>query len=291
MTQSQGYLEDINQLKASTILNLENLLAFSQQIIESTRFKHYMKAKSLIRYNTFSALYQRADSVLALTRINQGNAANVIVRSMWETLIEYDFINLLPSNTNLEIRLASESKQQLTILTDIQEIRAKYPYAETWQNEISDEAISKSIERRRSELLKFNRKYPNVNLKKYSTLHARLKEVDASVLAKNPRHRDLAQFDYRGFYSLLSMDAHSTVIGNAHNSRMHKNSRLEIRLEAPLYESVRTAQLAYTLFLKFLIEINKRQKLHAGRKLKEFKTIDKKHVADYAGLQKKYRFY
>lgn len=106
MTQEEEYIHDINQLKDEAITDLEGLLAFAKVLLESASFRHYMKVKTVVRYNTFSALYQRVDAVLALTRANQGNVANIVVRSIWETLTEYDFVNLETSNINLKIRLA-----------------------------------------------------------------------------------------------------------------------------------------------------------------------------------------
>jgi hypothetical protein len=100
MAQNTEYIRDINQLKDEAISDLEGLLGFAKELLSSASFRHYIKAKTVIRYNTFSALYQRADAVLALTRANQGIAANILIRSMWETMAEYDFINLETSNIN-----------------------------------------------------------------------------------------------------------------------------------------------------------------------------------------------
>lgn len=290
MTQSDEYIQEINQLKNDTISDFEELLTFAKELLSSAKFKNYIKAKTIIRYNTFSALYQRADAVLAMTRVNQGNAANIVVRSMWETLVEYDFINLQASNINLEIRLASESEQQLAIWTDVQRLRSTYPNAETWQKTISDDAIIRTIARRRAELSKFKQAHPSVNLNSYKSLILRLQEIDASSLSKNPNHRNLTQFDYRTFYSLLSSDTHSTVLGNMHNSRIEPKVSLEIRLDAPIYETVRSAQIAYKLLLKFLQNFNENQGLKKGEDLQPFRLADKKHNKDYERLQNKYQF-
>lgn len=290
MTQEEAYVRDINQLKGEAINDLEELLAFAKDLLSSANFRHYMRAKTVVRYNTFSALYQRVDAVLALTRANQGSVANIIVRSIWETLIEYDFINLEKSNVNLRIRLASESKQQLTTWTDIQRLRTTYPNAETWQATISDNAISKTIALRQSEQQKFRQAHPNIKLGDYNRLISRLEKIDNSNLSKNPDHKTLTQFDYRSVYSLLSFDAHSTIIGNMHNSRLEPKVSLEIRLDAPRYEAVRAAHVTYKFFVKFLQVFNRNQKLKKGTELKAFRDIDKVHDKRYRELQDKYGF-
>lgn len=290
MTRDEEYVRDINQLKDEVIADLEELLVFAKVLLASANFRHYMKAKTVVRYNTFSALYQRVDAVLALTRVNQGNVANIIVRSIWETLIEYDFINLETSNINLRIRLASESKQQLGTWTDIQRLRATYPNAETWQATISDDAISKTIALRQKEQQKFRQSHPGIDLRHYKTLISRLKKIDNSNLSKNPNYKTLTQFDYRSVYSLLSFDAHSTVIGNMHNSRLDPKVSLEIRLDAPHYETVRAAHVAYKFFVKFLQIFNQSQKLKKGVELKTFRDTDKEHDKKYKDLQGKYGF-
>lgn len=290
MTQNTEYIHDIHQLKNEAISELESLLVFAKELLSSASFKHYIKAKTVVRYNTFSALYQRADAVLALTRANQGNAANIIIRSMWETLAEYDFINLEASNINLEIRLASESKQQLSTWTDVQKLRLAYPNAETWKATISDKAIATTIARRKTELQKFSESHPNIKLDSYKSLLSRLKKIDDFNLSRNPDHKTLTQFDYRSVYSLLSGDTHSTVLGNMSNSRIEPKTSLEIRLDAPHYETVRAAHVAYKFLLKFLQDFNKNQKLKKGAELKAFRDIDKIHDNRYKELQDKYGF-
>lgn len=290
MTREEEYIRDINQLKDEAIVDLEGLLAFAKELLVSANFRHYMKVKTVVRYNTFSALYQRADAILALTRANQGSVANVVVRSMWETLAEYDFMNLETSNINLRIRLASESKQQLSTWTDIQRLRATYPNAETWQATISDDAISKTIALRQTEQQKFRQSHPGIDLRHYNTLISRLKKIDDSNLSKNPNYKTLTQFDYRSVYSILSFDAHSTVVGNMHNSRLEPKVSLEIRLDAPHYETVRAAHVAYKFFVKFLGIFNQSQKLKKGTELKVFRDIDKTHDKRYKELQDKYGF-
>lgn len=291
MTRNTDYINDINQLKDEAVIDFEELLKFAKEkLFSSANFKHYIKAKTTIRYNTFSAMYQRADAVLALTRINQGNIANIIVRSMWETTVDYDFINLETSNLNLEIRLASESKQQLSTWTDIQRLRATYPNAETWQSTISDAAITKTIALRKSELAKFNQSHPAVKLKSYMPLLGRLKSIDDHNLIKNPNFTTLTQFDYRSVYSLLSSDTHSTLLGNMNNSTMDPRVSFKIRLEGPLYESVRAAHVAYKFFVKFLQNLNRTQKLKKGAELRAFRATDKTHDNKYKELQDKYGF-
>ncbi|MDB5165822.1 MAG: hypothetical protein JWM00_712 [Candidatus Saccharibacteria bacterium] len=290
MTSETEYVRDTNQLRDEVISDLESLLGFAKELLESASYKHYVKAKTVIRYNTFSALYQRADAILALTRANQGNASNILIRSMWETLAEYDFINLEVSNINLKIRLASESKQQLGTWTDVQRLRAAYPNAETWKRTISDEAITRTIARRRAELEKFSESHPTIRLDSYKSLLARLKKIDDSNLAKNPDYKTLTQFDYRGVYSILSGDTHSTVLGNMNNSRIEPKAYLEIRLDAPIYETVRAAQTAYKFLVAFLQIVNRTQKLKKGVELKIFRDIDKSHDKKYIELQEKYGF-
>jgi len=290
MAQNTEYIRDINQLKVEAISDLESLLGFAKELLSSANFRHYIKAKTRIRYNTFSALYQRADGVLALTRANQGNAANILVRSMWETLAEYDFINLETSNINLEIRLALESKQQLKTWKDVQRLRSTHPNAETWKATISDAAITRTIARREDELLRFSRLHPGTNLDSYKSLFSRLKKIDESNLSKNPDYQTLTQFDYRSVYSLLSDDTHSTVMGNIHNTRLQPKVSLEIRLEAPIYETVRAAHVAYKFLLKFLQSFNRNQKLRKGTELKVRRDTDKTHDKKYKELQDKYGF-
>jgi len=290
MSKESEYVKDLNQLKDESIDDLEKLLSYSKELIGSAKFKHFIQAKTVIRYNTFSAMYQRADAVLALTRTNQGNVANIIVRSMWETLAEYDFINLKKSNINLEIRLATESKQQLSTWTDVQRLRSAYPNAETWKSTISDDAITKTIARRKSEQTRFSQTHPDININDYKSLLGRLKAIDESNLAKNPDFQTLTQFDYRSVYSLLSSDTHSTVLGNMNNTRIDPKTSLEIRLDAPLYEAVRASHVAYKFFLKLLQNINKTQKLKRGDELKHYRTTDKSHDIKYKQLQDKYDF-
>ncbi len=290
MSKETEYVKDLNQLKDESVDDLEKLLMFSKELIGSARFNHHIQAKTVIRYNTFSAMYQRADAVLALTRTNQGNVANIIVRSMWETLAEYDFINLKKSNINLEIRFATESQQQLSTWSDVQRLRSAYPNAETWKSTISDDAITRTIARRRSELARFGSKYPHINLNTYKPLLGRLKAIDESNLTKNPDFQTLTQFDYRSVYSLLSSDTHSTVLGNIHNTRIDPKVSLEIRLDAPLYETVRASHVAYKFFLRFLQNINRTQKLKKGVELKHYRATDKSHDITYKKLQDKYDF-
>lgn len=291
MAENPDYLKNINQLKDEAIADLEELLKFAkEELFTIASFNHYIKAKTIIRYNTFSAMYQRTDAVLAATRANQGNVANIIVRSMWETMVDYDFINLETSNKNLEIRLASESKQQLSTWTDVQRLRASYPNAETWQSTISDSAITRTIARRRAELIKFNQSHPTINLSALLPLLGRLKAIDDHNLAKDPNFGTLTQFDYRSVYSLLSSDTHSTILGNMNNSRMNPKVSLEIRLDAPLYESVRAAHVAYKFFVKFLQSFNRTQKLKKGNKLRLFRATDKTHDKKYRELQDGYGF-
>lgn len=290
MAQNTEYIRDINQLKDDAISDLEGLLVFAKELLSAANFNHYIKAKTVIRYNTFSALYQRADSVLALTRVNQGITANIIIRSMWETLAEYDFINLETSNINLEIRLASESKQQLSTWTDVQRLRSTYPNAETWRATISDAAIIRTIARRQVELLKFSQSHPNIRLDSYKSLLSRLKKIDDSNLSKKSDYQTLTQFDYRSVYSLLSSDTHSTVLGNIKNSRLKPKASLEVRLDAPIYETVRAAHSAYKLLLKFLQNFNRNQKLKKGAELIALRATDKTHDKQYKELQDKYGF-
>lgn len=290
MTREEEYIRDINQLKDEAIADLEGLLIFAKELLSSANFRHYVKAKTVFRYNTFSALYQRVEAVLALTKANQGIVANILVRSIWETLAEYDFINLETSNINLKIRLASESKQQLTTWTDVQRLRAAHPNSETWAATISDEAIARTITRRQAELANFNQSHPGINLNAYQSLLSRLKKIDESNLSKNPDHKALTQFEYRGVYSLLSFDTHSTVVGNMHNSRLEPKVSLEIRLDAPHYETVRAAHVAYKLFVKFLQDFNRHQKLKKGSEIKVFRDTDKAHDKRYKELQDRYGF-
>jgi hypothetical protein len=291
MAENTEYVREINQLKDEASSDLEDLLNFAkEELYSSANFNHFIKAKTIIRYNAFSAMYQRADAVLALTRVNQGNIANIIVRSMWETMVDYDFINLETSNINLEIRLASESKQQLITWQDVQRLRAAHPNAETWKETISDAAITRTIARRQAELAKFAQLHPHINLNSYQSLLSRLKAIDGSNLAKNPDYPTLTQFDYRSVYSLLSSDTHSTVLGNMHNSRVEPKVKLDIALGAPLYESVRATHVAYKFFLKFLQNLNRTQRLKKGAELKAFRAIDKTHDEKYKELQDKYGF-
>lgn len=289
-TNETDYLTDINHLKSEAILDLEELLTFSKELLSHARFNRYIKSKTVFRYNTFSAMYQRADAVLTLTQSNQGNVANIIVRSMWETLAEYDFVNLSPSNLNLEIRLANESKMQLSTWSEVQSLRSKFPNANTWQETISDQAITNTILRRRNELSKFALTHPNINLDSYRSFVARLKKIDETNLSKNPNFKTLTQFDYRSFYSLLSSDTHSTVLGNMDNTRLHPKKGLDIRLDAPIYETVRAAHITYTFLLKFLQEINHKQKLKKGNELKLLNATNRFHDKKYKELQEKYDF-
>jgi hypothetical protein len=291
MPENTEYIQDIGQLKDEAIVDLEGLLNFAKnELFSSANFNHFIKAKTILRYNAFSAMYQRADAVLALTRVNQGNVANIIVRSMWETMADYDFMNLETSNLNIEIRFASESKQQLSTWKDVQRLRAAYPSAETWQATISDSAITRTIARRQAELAKFARMHPGINLNFYQPFLGRLKAIDDSNLAKDPHFKTLTQFDYRSVYSLLSSDTHSTLLGNMNNTQIDPKVKLDIRLDAPLYESVRAAHVAYKFFLKFMQNINRTQRLKKGAKLKTFRAIDKTHDDKYTELQDKYGF-
>ncbi len=290
MADNEEYVKDINKLLDEATSDLEELLKFAKEMVSSAYFKGYIKAKTRIRYNIFSAMYQRADAVLAMTRANQGNAANIIVRSMWETLVEYDFINLETSNKNIDIRLATESRQQLATWTDVQKLRILHPNAETWRETISDDKISRSITRRKKELTKFKQDHPSINLDSYKSLLSRLKAIDEDNLSKNPDHKTLTQFDYRSIYSLLSSDTHSTILGNMGNSRIDPKISLEIRLDAAYYESVRAAHVAYKFLLKFLQELNRRQKLKKGSELRAIRTTDKQHDKKYKVLQDKYGF-
>lgn len=290
MIKEEKYIRDINQLKDEAIADLAALLVFAKALLSEVKFKCHIKTKTVLRFNTFSALYQRADSVLALTRANQGIAANMIIRSMWETLVDYDFMNLEMSNINLEIRLASESKQQLITWTDVQRLRLAHPNAETWKATISDAAITRTLARRQAELLKFSQLHPNVNLNLYQSLLSRLKKIDDSNLSKNPNYQILTQFNYRSVYSLLSGDTHSTILGNMNNSGSESKASYKIRLDAPIYETVRAAHVAYKLLVKFLQNFNRNQKLKKGTELKAFRTTDKEHDKKYEELQAKYGF-
>lgn len=286
----QEYLKEVTQLKEEAISDLEELLAFAKKLGSSATFKNYVRAKTIVRHNTFSALYQRADGVVALAKVNQGSAASILLRSMWETLAEYDFINLVPSNLNLEIRLISESKQQLANWTHIQQMRAAHPNAETWQAIISDSKISSTIALRQTELQEFSQKYPSINLPSYQALLSRLAFIDNARLAKNPNLKTLTQFDYRTVYSLLSGDTHSTVIGNAGNSRSQAKISREIRLDAPHHDTLLATHVAYTLLLKFLQNFNQLEKLKQGAELADRRAINRRHEKEYEDLQKKYKF-
>ena len=290
MTKESKYVKDLNRLKGEAIADLEELLDFSKELIGSANFKNHIKAKTVIRYNTFSAMYQRADAVLALTRANQGNVANIIVRSMWETLAEYDFINLEKSNVNLEIRLATESKQQLSTWIDVQRLRKAHPQAETWQSIISDTDISQTIALRQAELENFSRTHPNIKLSTYKTLFDRLKAIDDSNLSKDSNYHTLTQFDYRSVYSLLSSNTHSTVVGNMHNTKIDPKTSIDIRLDAPLYETLRATYFAYKLFLRLLQNINRQQRLRMGDRIKELRAIDELHDNKFKELQDRYSF-
>ena len=290
MTKESKYVKDLNRLKGEAIADLEELLDFSKELIGSANFKNHIKAKTVIRYNTFSAMYQRADAVLALTRANQGNVANIIVRSMWETLAEYDFINLEKSNVNLEIRLATESKQQLSTWIDVQRLRKAHPQAETWKSIISDTDISQTIALRQAELENFSRTHPNIKLSTYKTLFDRLKAIDDSNLSKDSNYHTLTQFDYRSVYSLLSSNTHSTVVGNMHNTKIDPKTSIDIRLDAPLYETLRATYFAYKLFLRLLQNINRQQRLRMGDRIKELRAIDELHDNKFKELQDRYSF-
>lgn len=169
-------------------------------------------------------------------------------------------------------------------------MRATYPNAETWQATISDDAISKTIALRQTEQQKFRQSHPDIDLYHYKSLISRLKKIDDSNLSRNPNYKTLTQFDYRSVYSLLSFDAHSTVVGNMHNSRLEPRDSLEIRLDAPHYETVRAAHVAYKFFVKFLGVFNHNQKLRKGIELKVFRDIDKVHDKRYRELQDRYGF-
>ena len=290
MTKESKYVKDLNRLKGEAIADLEELLDFSKELIGSANFKNHIKAKTVIRHNTFSAMYQRADAVLALTRANQGNVANIIVRSMWETLAEYDFINLEKSNVNLEIRLATESKQQLSTWIDVQRLRKAHPQAETWQSIISDTDISQTIALRQAELENFSRTHPNIKLSTYKTLFDRLRAIDDSNLSKDSNYHTLTQFDYRSVYSLLSSNTHSTVVGNMHNTKIDPKTSIDIRLDAPLYETLRATYFAYKLFLRLLQNINRQQRLRMGDRIKELRAIDELHDNKFKELQDRYSF-
>lgn len=214
----------------------------------------------------------------------------MVVRSLWETLAEYDFMNLEPSNIDLEVRLASESRQQLTTWKDVRRLRLAYPNAETWKATISDTAITRTVARRQAELLKFSLKHPSINLNLYQSLLSRLKMIDDSRLSKNPNFQTLTQFDYRSVYSLLSSDTHSTILGNMDNSRRDSNTSFQVRLDTPIYETVRAAHVAYKFFVKFLQDFNRNQKLKKGAELRVFRAIDKQHDKKYEELQAKYDF-
>jgi hypothetical protein len=54
MTQEE-YIRDINQLKEEAISDLEGLLIFARELLAADRINHYIKAKTVIRHNTFSA--------------------------------------------------------------------------------------------------------------------------------------------------------------------------------------------------------------------------------------------
>lgn len=290
MTEKEEYIKDLNQLKQESVSDLDELLKFSKDLLSAANFRHFIKAKTIVRYNTFSAMYQRADAVLAMTKANQGSVSNVIVRSMWETLVEYDFINLTRSNLNAEIRLVNESQQQLTTWRDVQKLRAAYPNTETWQSTISDKVISETIKRRERELKVFNSRHPHVNHGAYRSLLERLKAIDTYNLSKDPNFKTLTQFDYRSVYSILSDDAHSTILGNMNNSRIEPKVSLEIRLDAPLYETVRASHIAYKFMVKFLQSFNNKQKLKKGHELRAIRKIDKTHDVRYKKLQDKYGF-
>lgn len=284
------YLKDINELKQRVIDDLEDLLEFSTVLAGRDRIGRNLSIKTAVTYNIFSALHQRALSVIKLAEANQGTVANIVVRSMLETIADYEYMYLERSNKNIQVRLAHESNQQLTNWRSVKELRRNYPQANTWQNIISDDDIERTIQLRQSEVDKTKSDYPDVDLRQSSRLLSRLKEIDDYNVAKNSNHKDLWQFNYRTIYSILSSDTHSTLVGNMGNSRWHRGESLEIRLDSPPYEAVRALTEAFRLMLAVLQELNKRKRLNSGGDLAQFRKRGNSHSEEYHKLQSKYDF-
>lgn len=265
--------------------DLRELLEFSKTILNRPLLKDRPKAKTIMRLNTYSAMYQRAISVLELSKIEQGNVANIIIRSMWETLVTYDFINLNRGNVNADILLALESQQLMKNSKHIKQLREQYPDKNTWQTTLTDEKLDKHIKKRQNEINRFNKKYPTLKLGSYSNLINRLKVLDETLHSRDVKYDTITQFDYRTVYSVLSDDVHSTMIGNMGNTRLISGQGGQIRLDSPKMETLRSTQVAFTLFLNLVKSLNSNFRLNVGRDLRRFRSMSKTHDRNYSNIE------
>lgn len=267
--------------------DLEELLEFSKLLIGKARLEPRPRAKTIMKFNTYSAMYQRAASVLELSKIEQGTVANIIVRSMWETLVTYDFINLARGNTNAEILLALESQQLQKNSAQLKELRLNYPGKNTWQETLTDEKLDKHIKLRQTELDRFKNKHPRIRLGTYASLLGRLKVIDDANISRNSNHNSLTQVDYRTAYSVQSGDVHSTILGNSENTRLVTDTGAEIRLDSPKMDTLRSTQVAFSLMLEFVKSLNRSLRLKSSEEIKKFNVMQKNHSVQFTNIESK----
>ena len=265
-------------------LQLRDLLGYSQNTIELLVMSSYIKQKTVYRINIFSALYQRIEGIIVLSNAKQTNDINIILRSVWELLAEHNFVGMHRGNLYLEILAALEMLGTKKQWSAIKALREKYPNANTWQKQWSDELIEGRINWAVIRLTKFKIKHPTVNLSKYDRLLKRLEAVDAYNVAKYTNHKNLSQMDYRTVYSLFSDDVHSTLAGTIENSRFTQTG-LQVRLDKYDLDTLRALTTAYSMLLDYINFIARHYRLNQAIEIKALRVVEKKQLQLYKELE------
>ncbi|MDB5181166.1 MAG: hypothetical protein JWO54_929 [Candidatus Saccharibacteria bacterium] len=274
----------VEEAVKSTLVELKQLLEYSSEAITKIKITPAVKRKTIYRLNLFSGIYQRIQGLVYLVENNQANAANILLRSAWELLAASDFVGMKRGNYYLEVFHGLEGSMIKKQWTQIKNLRASYPLANTWQKQWSDTVIDERIVFGDNQLKTFTDKYPQANINQHRTLQARLKQVDDYNRINKPELKPLAQMDYYTVYSLLSEDVHSTVYGTSKNTII-SDTGIHVDLEKKGLDSLRNVTTAYSMLLNYTNMLARLYRLGQGEKIREFRAVEKAHHKLYKSLE------
>lgn len=282
----QSYQSDLEESINKTIEDTEELLEYSKQLIARLQIRSYVKQKTVYRLNVFSAVYQRAQGIIVLSRARQTNDIAILLRSMWEHIADHRFVGMDRGNKYLEILKGVEYLSDLKQWRSIKRLREDYPDSETWRIQWSDKTIEDRIAESQSRLDQFNLNHPNANLEHYSRLLNRMKNLDDYNIVKYPKYRLLNQMEYRTIYSLMSQDVHSSIYGTIENSRFIETG-MQIRLDKFDLDTLRYLTTMYNMYLDFISFIAVHYRLNDYERIRLFKSTAKNHHTEYIDLDKR----
>jgi len=278
------YLTELEEAIGQIVADEKVLLEESKNIIGLMRINGYIKQKTVFRMDIYSAMYQRIAGIISLTESKQTNAANIMLRSIWELLATHSFVGMHTGNKYLEILKAIDAQGTKKQWRAIQTLRANYPNSNTWEEQWSDQVIQDRIDWAERRLASFRLKNPNVNINSYERILDRLKAIDDYNLNKYPNYKNLLQMDYRTVYSLLSDDVHSSLYGLTENSRLTQTG-LQVRLDKFDLDTLRNITTSYNMLLDFTAFLSRHYRLGQGSAIKIFRDTEKQHHQVYKSFE------